>query len=528
MKPQAKYLLTLITTTLLLGGLITAALTSPVWYDDAGHYLVAREIARGHGMCYPLDPEGITCIPNSPFITMGPVQAHPLGVWLKITGDSMRNARIFAILLALLTTIALFALARSLTKPPQTSSPSPLASNPLSLASNPLPLAKPLTAILLIALNIQFLTYGAQALGEVPMMGFILTGILCFIQWDKIPHWSTPAKWLWAIAGITAWCLAIGIKEYALFPLAWSLLIWWVLRIVTKSSPSPLPRPDPSGASSLSYSASASNIFLLGLLMIIALALTLFLLHAGPQQTIQYFRDRSSYGSEFLALNLAISLKYLALKPLFWLGTAAMVLKYRIKRRKEELLTLSVQSAFLIFYLLSAGYDRFGFLLLFLPAIYLAEFAPYLWKEAGRNPHRAILRRTVLILLTFLVFSQQTWLFFGKRIANPGTVNAIEKAALTKIDALNPKPQTVVTAEQQMALFLPKIHQNYRLVSIVPSMGEEIEKPIPDFFIGNDDILLAGPYAFTEFYNAIDWTTLEPLDSLKMNGEKWVIYRNKP
>ena len=123
-----------------------------------------------------------------------------------------------------------------------------------------------------------------------------------------------------------------------------------------------------------------------------SLALPLTLLHGGPNGLIEYYLGRQSYTSEFFALELGISLKFLLLKPLFWLGTAGMVLKWRVKRRPEEALTLSVQAAWLVFYLFSAGYDRFGFLLLFLPAIYVAEFVPYIWKSLGRITHWAWLR----------------------------------------------------------------------------------------------------------------------------------------
>src|SRR3989338_337438 len=74
---------------LLGGGLIVSVFYSPIWYDDAGHFLVAREVARGNGMCYPLDSEGAKCIEDSPFVTMGPVQAYPLGGWMMVFGQSM-------------------------------------------------------------------------------------------------------------------------------------------------------------------------------------------------------------------------------------------------------------------------------------------------------------------------------------------------------------------------------------------------------------------------------------------------------
>jgi hypothetical protein len=473
MKKWMPYLIVL---ALLLGGLIVSAFHSPIWYDDAGHFLVAREAARGNGLCYPLDQTGENCNSDSPFITMGPVLAYPLAGWMALLGEKMLVARFGMVLLTLLAVWALVWVGRMLTRP-----------------------QKAIVAVGLLALNIQFLTYGAETLGELPMMGIVLAGVGCFLAWDR------NGRWMWAGLGILTWCLAIGIKEYAILPLGLSLVFWWLMREIARDRP--------------------VAILKLGIFFFLALTLTLTLLHGGLNGLIEHYMGRQSYTSEFFAVDLGTSLKFLLLKPLFWLGTAAMVLKWRVKKRAEEGFTLSVQAAWLVFYLLSAGYDRFGFLLFFLPAIYVAEFIPYLWKSLGRITHWAWLRRTMLVFAGLIVFGQQTWWVFGKRIVQPETVNAIEWKATWRLE--HAKAKVILTAEQQMAIFLEEFHLKWRLPSIVPSQGRDCNGFHPDFELAHGELFLAGPYAFTEYEKCVDWGNLTVVDSVTAGEEKWVIYRGK-
>lgn len=473
MKPWIAYLLV---GALLLGGLALSACYSPVWYDDAGHYLVAREVARGHGMCYPLQSDAADCVPGSPFITMGPVQAYPLGAWLAVFGESMAAARALMVLLSICAAVALWALARRLNDAP-----------------------KALVAVAVMAVNVQFMTYGAQALAEVPMMGLFLAGLWALVRWQQS---GRPA---WAGAGLVLWMLAVGVKEYALLPMGLALLGWWLMGLGDK--------------------AARWSRLGLGLAAIAAMAATLLLLHGGWGGLLASLDARKSYGSEFLAFNWAISLKFLLFKPLFWLGTGAMVLRWRVQRRPQDGLMVAAQAAWLAFYLLSAGYDRFGFLLLFLPAIYLAEFAPYLWREAARRGRRAWLKRAALLALAAILFGQQAYLRLGARMAAPGLRNSVERTLARRLQPL--QPRRVLTADQHMVLFLEEVGLQWRLVRIVPSQGAGTAAPHADFDLRPGEVFLAGPYAFTEYAGAIDWASLQPIDSLESGGERWGWYEGK-
>jgi 4-amino-4-deoxy-L-arabinose transferase-like glycosyltransferase len=460
----------LIVGALLLGGLLMSAFYAPIWYDDAGHFLVAREVARGHGMCYPLDSSGDVCLADSPFITMGPVQAYPMGWWMRVWGETMLSGRLFMLLLSLGAAVAFFRLGKALTST-----------------------AKALIAVGLVAVNIQFITYGAEVLGEVPMIGLMLGGLVFLVRWER-----GGAVWNVGFA-LLMWCLAVGIKEYAILPTGLSLIIWLLIRLMARQKP--------------------IKILMLGIFYILALALTLTLLHGTDVRT--YLQARQSYGSEFLAFNWGLSLKFLLLKPLFWLGTGAMVLKWRVKRRGADALILSVQLGWLCFFLLSAGYDRFGFLLLFLPAIYVAEFVPYLWREAGRKRNWAWARRSASVMVGLAIFSQQTYWVFGKRVLHPETVNAVERAAVAM--AVQARMPRVFTMEQQMAVFLDRVGKPWRLVHIVPSAAAG-QKPLPEFNLASSEVLLAGPYALTEYHDCIDWSRLTLCDSIVDGNERWYYF----
>ena len=447
--------------------LLISAIYSPVWYDDAGHFLVAKSATEGSEICYPLNSEGL-CEANSPFITMGPVLSLPISIWLRLFGADMFTARILMLILSLGFAFVFFRLAKFLGDE-----------------------IKALIAVGIISLNIQFLTYGAEVLGEVPMMAAIFLGVLCLLKWQS------SGKWFFAFAGLVAFLVAVSIKEYALLPISLSILFWWILAIHRKGK----------------------HIFILGLAWALLAACLFLILHGGFRGTMAYLEARKSYGSEFLAFNFPLSLKFLAFKPLFWLGTIALILKWRVKQRPADFVLLSVHLAWLIFFMLSDGYDRFGMLLLFIPAIYLADFGPYLWKEAGRRKSQRIWKRAALLLIAIAVFAQKTPLIFANRIANPEMINFEERAIAEEIAQYPDK--VIFVFDQQIIPFFHKTTK-WQAVSFVPSNSAACT----DFsFLEKCELLVAGPYAFTEYDNCIPWQHFQSIFEVEGVGGKWQILK---
>lgn len=407
---------------------------------------------------------------------MGPALTWPIAAWMSVFGINMLSARLLMVLLSMLVALILWRLAKFLGNAD-----------------------KGLVAIGILGLNIQFLTYGAEVLAEVPMMGMILLGLFCFLKWQE------KANLIFAGLGLASFLVAVAVKEYAILPLSLTFLLWWILALVQKEK--------------------AKGLFLLGFIWACGLVALMLGLHGGFEGLNAYLEARSSYGSEFLAFNWLLSLKFMLLKPLFWLGTAALVLKWRVKRRREELPMLAMQFSWLFFFMLSAGYDRFGFLLLFIPAIYLADFAPYLWKAAGRIPQSAFWKRSALILIGLLIFSQQTLPIFGKRMIFPSTVNAYEREIAEQLSKYW-TPKTVWIYDQQLVPFLNEgIY--WRLIESVPSAADNCEEIGIDVVGGwtTPILLAAGPYAFTEYDKCIAWNNYRIVYEGSGKGEnQWKIF----
>lgn len=441
MQKSPKYLWLFFALALLL---VLSALSSPVWYDDAGHYLVAREGAAHGELCYPIDVGADICDPTSPYITMGPAPAWMLVGWMKVLGTQMNSSRMLFVLFSIGLLALLFQMIRS-----------------------HFSLAKAAWMIGLFGVNIQFLTYGAEVLGEIPMLLGAWGAIACWLQFGKKEelHWGV----------LTAGFLAFGLlsKAYLLIPLGLGMLGWITLLVFQGL-----------------WRKVGQSVFWWGIGLVIAILL----------QWLSWgeWGSRGSYTSEFFTFDILEALRYLAYKPLFWLGTVALGLRLYFHRQPQDSLFAMVHLGWVLFFLASAGYDRFGFQLLIVPAIYLAEFVTGLWKRwKGRWG-----LRLGMALLMVLLFAQKSPYLIGMRLLNPENVNANEKALAGFL--VEDGAKAVFTYDQQLVPFLsPGI--KVRLPEIVPSNSENCN-PLA---LRPGEYLLAGPYARTEFQNCIPWEELE-------------------
>lgn len=441
---------------------------SPVWYDDAGHFIVVREALLGNGFCYPA---ATGCDPDSPFITLG----HPLNriyaAFMGLFGESIFVGRICTILFSLAAAGAIGELARRFFSP-----------------------SKAVWALLLLIGNIQLLSYGAQILGEMPMMACLLWAILAHVQWYE------TGKWMWA--GLVPLLLfgAVMCKAYIAVPiaLAWAI---WLLALLFRHEKKIFLRTLLQGA-----------VWGLGLVAYFILE------QGGWRGFLDFLEARSSYGSEFFAFDFAEALRFLLLKPLFWLGTGALALRLRIKRRGLDFFLASFQFALLLTFLLSAGYDRFGFLLLFLPAIYFAEFMHAAWERMGRK----WALRMGFLTLAALAFYQQTPLIYGQRLLHPEQVNAAEREIVEQaLSRHNGSGRSLVvhTYDQQLVPFLPE-KVEFRLPAAVPSNAENC-RPLA---VQPGEMFIEGEYARTLYFDCVPWGELQALDSVDRGGAKYKLW----
>lgn len=473
MLKNPKYLLLFIG---FFGLLIVSAFVSPVWYDDAGHFMVAREAAVHGESCYPtlFTAEGtVECDPQSAFITMGPALTRPVAVAMGIFGTDMGVARAVMVLLSLLSLVAYAALGREV-----------------------LDERKGWWATAIVLGNIQLLTYGAEFLGEVPMLGWLFLGM-----WMQLRWWKSGKGWQAALSG-AAFLMAILTKEYIAGPLGTGMLAWLLVALLRESR------------------RKAFHIGLQGVGIVAGLLLSYLLQTGSVEGVLDYFERRGSYGSEFFAFSLGESLRYLLWKPLIWLGTVAMVVKLYVRRDFSDVFLACIHLSMLAFFLVSAGYDRFGFQLIFIPAIYISEFVAFGWKKVAETRRLKLLWASAFVLGFVLFFSQRTLLVMGQRLLEPGSVNAQTRCMATKVAALG--PVAVFTYDQQLVPFVAP-GTVLGLPRVVPSNAKTCQQLDLQRF----EYLVAGEYARTWYRACIPWKQMVAVDSCGTDAARLVLFRRR-
>lgn len=469
MRNTLSYLVLLLVIAVILA---LSAWRSPVWYDDAGHFLVVQELVMENEACYPTDLARGVCDEASPYITMGPALNYPLASWMQLLGVSMGIARILMVILSIEALLAFVVLARNRISPD-----------------------KAWWALALIAGNVQMLTYGAEVLGEVPMLGWLFLGLALQLRWLEKGHW------LAAVTAAIAYGLAMLTKLYIAAPIALGMAAWIVVMI------------------SRGNYRKALTIFLQGVLAG-GLVLAWQWKQSGSWEGVWlWLQDRGSYQSEFLAYAWGESFRYLLFKPLIWLGTIALVVKVRIKRQPADLMLLCFHGFHLLFFLASAGYDRFGFQLIFIPAIYLAEFMAAGWKRLGARKKGRLPLQAGFIVLFLLLFTQQTFPILAQRIFLDSP-NQSEYQVQSRIQELNIRQ--VFIYDQQIAPFLPE-GVDARFPKVVPSNAGACTP----LLLQRREWLVAGIYARTEFPDCIPWSKLSAVDSTGHGENRYVFWKKE-
>ena len=430
--------------------LLAFAMTSPVWYDDSDHWGVSKHLAKTGEMAYLLDSESGKADPFSQFITCGPVFHYP-GSWvMKIFGTDMKIARMISVAWALCFAFIFYLLANFLTN-----------------------LKKANWAILIVFLNIQFLTYGSQYIAEIPMVLFLLSGFLMIARSLKEDNSNDWFAW---ISGGFFFGLAMLVKEYALVPVFPSLAILALFLWIKKEN----------GFGPIVAGMVAGIVLLGG-----------YFFRFGSIENIQAFLEaRKVYSTEFFSFGWEYSLPFILLKPLIPLGTIAIFLKIRVRKNRADSWAGIFQLSLIAFYFLSAGFDRFGMLLIFIPAIYLSEFIVLIWEKwvTSRTENgKKIFRFSVFAIGFLALFSQQTFPVLVWRMLHVERVNEAEKCiANSLVDFPSIK---IFTCEEQIISFLPE-RVFYRLPKTVPWAKKENENVFPR----QDEWFLEGPYSRTEYF----------------------------
>lgn len=343
-----------------VGLLSVFAVYKAVWYDDACHYLVGRTLALHGQEAFPIQPDQLD--PHSLFITVGPAVNYPMALAMRLLGPHMWVARAVAVGFSLLSLLGLLALGRRLLRP-----------------------GTGYWGALLLLTSIQFLVYGTQYLGEGPLICYLLLAMLALCRL------AAGGRWGWALVCLLAYWAAILSKEYIALPLGLSLLAgtalaWWAR---------------------LAYWP-----WLVGICLLLPLApLLYYALRFSDWASLEaYWQLKANYSEEFWVWNWQAALRFIALKPLIWLGTLALLIRVRVRRRWIDGWLLSLQLLLLFFFTGSIGYDRFGLLLMPIPALYLGEWLAAIWARYLARAYTPYRRRVGVVLgvVVFFLLAQRT------------------------------------------------------------------------------------------------------------------------
>lgn len=224
-------------------------------------------------------------------------------------------------------------------------------------------------------------------------------------------------------------------------------------------------------------------------MMILILFLAYLFRFGEIEKMLSFLSARRVYSAEFLSFGWSDSLSFLLFKPLVLAGTFAIFLKIKVRRSMMDIWAGVFQVALLLFFLASPGSDRFGLLLIFIPAIYLSEFIVLIWQ---RWVMKSVWKKIAFGFAFLLIFSQRTFPVLAQRILHPENVNEEEKCMRTFIE--KELPDKIFTCEEQVLSFFP------------PTIFFRVPKTVPwakaneNIFPESHEWFLEGPYSRTEYF----------------------------
>jgi len=410
----------LLTVAVILLGL--RAWSLPIGYDEACYIQGVERKATTGEYAFPIDTKKEQSVPFSPFLTVGPALYVPLTAWQQWTDGGVHGARGPMVLFSGACLLIIVMLGGRLVSP-----------------------RVGLWAGVLLVGNIQYLTYGAQYVGEVPAMLWILVGLLGqSIYWQ-----SSGTRNVYALILPLSWNLAILTKQYLAAPLGLSLVLLFC------------------------YEAAMGRrqylwLFVIqGLLLPVGSLVEIWLAYGDWDTFVNVWKQRGAYTKEFLSFQWGEPLKFIATKPVLLLGTIALIVRVFILNRLIDRLILILQLMLIGFFLAGEGYERFGTLLLFIPVIYAAEWAVAVLKriEGSMIPNKKRLWVAVVFILLMTSYLRSPYIF-AKGIVDVDRRNESEKAVSDWL-ARNAVQSTTYIFDMQVLPFL-KPGQHFRLPPCVP------------------------------------------------------------
>lgn len=417
---------------------------APVWYDEGCHYAALRAFSTDGPFTFVIDSALRTVDNASLLATVGLAVNAPCALFCSVLERyDIFSARVFIFLFGL--TLLYF---------------TNRISDIFKQAS--------FLSVLLFGLSIQFLTYGAQYLGEIPALTYLAAGAFFLFQGIKKRSIYN------VFAAAFFFNLSILSKEYIAAPLGLALLFSFFYALKRKSS---------------------SSLYFLFVGALLPLGAMIYYSHSFAH--LNAFRDfwtlKSNYQSEFWN-GLNFNAVYFILgKPLIFIGFISLLYRFYLNRSEILFFLLIFHCLLIFFFLTSAGYDRFGLWLLWIPALFAGKILLqiYHWMINFISVQYKPIFSTIYVSLCLLIFTQRTFPIAIARLSEPR--NLAEKKVIDKI--INARAPSIFTYELTLLPFLIKNNIKYRIEKLPPAC----KKVAPPLTLRSDEIFIASDYALTEF-----------------------------
>lgn len=413
----------------------------PYWFDDVSHSLVVYQIHLTGLWAYPKNYPYITDYEiHSTMITIGPVLHYLASFYTKITGWNFYHLRIFMCFLNAFFPILIF-----------------------QISSHFFQSKSKIWAVILFIFNLHFLVYGSQYIGEVFMMECLLLGI--YFQFQAI----LKLKKYTIIYSQIFFYLAILTKEYIALIIGLYLLTTWIFGI-------------------LIYKRFFSYLFWQGLLLPLPSLVFYIMEFNSIYDFIEYWNSKKDYQKEFFDFNPA-NILWIIKKPLVLIGYCLIILKVIIRKKIHDIFLFFLQTLLISFFLLGVGFDRFGFWLIPVSILYIAEWLAFIWDFIVKT----ILSKIFFIVVLLIMIFQNTvnpfyWYYMWQK-------NEHLKSLALMIQ--NSGIHQFFTYEVEIIPYMKEIQ--IETTSTPPISSSRIKTKIRKKYF------LVGSYAQTEYTNTYKW-----------------------
>lgn len=407
-------------------------------YDEVGNYLPAWNYAHHRQYAFTVQsPEKLSAI--SPFITIGPYVGYSL-ILFSWADTAWHLARIWIFLHAVILLFVLYFLVKK------------HFSKPAALLT---------CAILMF--NGTFITYSTRIMGEIPaFMGYFL-GFWAYTQGKE------KKQSFWYLIAFIGFEISLLSKEYFAVIIGLTLFFIWIFE----------------------QKCRINAIFWIGMALPLGTVLWYFL-HFKDLQTIQlYFKERQIYRTEFFVFSFT-TLQWIAFKPLIGIGYVLHTLKCYLQKRHVDIFLWTFQTLYMIFFLISIGFERFGMGLFLISAIYVAEFLYGMHFIPALTQFQKIF---ISLFLAILIIQKSSYLLWKNAEKMPD------------IDVKPFQNKIIHTPELSLIPLVAKYH--YQIPLYPPAAlkyaenTQNLVKTIQKQY-QHADVLILGEYAFTEYAYAYD------------------------